>query len=70
MLRLTPLPNSFLALIAFLIILSDLFIKKEGCARNKVVLSPTATKVIMRVRAECCDVSQVPINYVARLIVH
>ena len=56
------LPTSFLALLAFLIILIALFIKKARCARNKVVLSPTATKVIVRVRTECSDVSQVSIN--------
>ena len=59
-----------LAFLAFLIIMIALFIKKARCARNKVVLSPTATKVKVRVRTECSDVSQVSINYDVRFILH
>ena len=63
-------PTSSIVLLAFLIIQIALFIKKKGCTRNKVVLSPMAIKVIVSVRGECSDVSEVSINYVSRLRVH
>ena len=48
-----------LALLAFLIILTVLFIRKARCTWNKVVLSPMVMKVIVMVGTECSDVSQV-----------